>query len=181
MIKLTIWSLAVFDPSPSTNQSTSLKSGSLFLVMVSVRTYVQNKTNRSKINPLFKLVLWLVLGRGSLYDSVLLTIIFTHFALIVGSFPQLGKHDIRLVSRRERGEEGLFFLSGHLDGVWNHQGRLLFGDSYYIFPLQNDLKVKTRHVPSMIPSATPTSLQLRIIFSCEVCFDLGIFEKWGWT
>ena len=35
------------DPRPSTNQSTSLKSGSLFLVMVSVRTYVstyvQNK------------------------------------------------------------------------------------------------------------------------------------------
>ena len=32
---------------------------------------VQNKTNRSKIKPLFKLVLWLVLGRGSLYDSSL--------------------------------------------------------------------------------------------------------------
>ena len=33
---------SAFDPRPSTNQSTSLKSGSLFLVMEAVRTYVQN-------------------------------------------------------------------------------------------------------------------------------------------
>ena len=51
----------IVDPRPSTKQSTSLKSGSLFLMMVSVH-------NRSKS---FKLVLWLVLGRGSLYDSCL--------------------------------------------------------------------------------------------------------------
>ena len=38
----------VFDPRPITNQSTNLKRGSLFLVMVSVRTYVRNKINRSK-------------------------------------------------------------------------------------------------------------------------------------
>ena len=43
----------MIDPCPSTNQSISLKSGSLFLVMVSVRpyihvrTYVQNKANQS--------------------------------------------------------------------------------------------------------------------------------------
>ena len=41
-----------FDPCPSTNQSTSLKSGSLFLVMVSVRTYV--RTLRTKQNKLIK-------------------------------------------------------------------------------------------------------------------------------
>ena len=66
------------DPRPSTNQSTSLKNGSLFLVMVSirtyVRTYVRTKQNKPiKIKPLFKLVLWLVLGRGSLYDSSLVS------------------------------------------------------------------------------------------------------------
>ena len=67
----------IFDPRPSTNQSTSLKSGSLFLVMVSVcpcvcnvRTY-KTKQPDQRVKPLFKLVLWLVLGRGSLYDSSL--------------------------------------------------------------------------------------------------------------
>ena len=69
-----------FDPRPSTNQSTSLKSGSLFLVMVSVRPYirmyVQNKTKQTDqtVKPLFKLVIWLVLGRGSLYDSSLVVV-----------------------------------------------------------------------------------------------------------
>ena len=38
------WNFLI-DPRPSTNQCISLKSGSLFLVMVSVRTY---KTHRSK-------------------------------------------------------------------------------------------------------------------------------------
>ena len=33
--------LIFFDPRPSTNQSTSLKSGLLFLLMVSVRTYIR--------------------------------------------------------------------------------------------------------------------------------------------
>ena len=32
------------DPRPSTNQSTSFKSGSLFLVMVSIRTSVRTRT-----------------------------------------------------------------------------------------------------------------------------------------
>ena len=43
----------IFDPRPSTNQSTSLKSGSLFLVMVSVRpsilTYVRTKHQASAL------------------------------------------------------------------------------------------------------------------------------------
>ena len=46
-------------------------------VRPSVHTYVQNKTNRSKIKPLFKLVLWLVLGRGSLYDSSLVMYLYS--------------------------------------------------------------------------------------------------------
>ena len=62
--------LCFIDPRPSTNQSTSLKSGSLFLVMVSVRTYKTKQTDQ-RVKPLCKLVLWLVLGRGSLYDSSL--------------------------------------------------------------------------------------------------------------
>ena len=37
----------VFDPRPSTNQSTSLKSGSLFLLMVSVRPYINLKRHFS--------------------------------------------------------------------------------------------------------------------------------------
>ena len=36
------WHTSLVDPRPSTNQSTSLKSGSLFLVMVSVRLYVHD-------------------------------------------------------------------------------------------------------------------------------------------
>ena len=47
-----------------------------------VRTYVQNKTKQTDqtVKPLFKLVLWLVLGRGSLYDtSLVIYIIVTIF------------------------------------------------------------------------------------------------------
>ena len=51
-----------FDPRPSTNQSTSLKSGSLFLVIVSVRPYKTKQTDQ-RVKSLFKLVLWLVIGR----------------------------------------------------------------------------------------------------------------------
>ena len=40
----------IFDPHPSTNQSTSLKSGSSFLVMVSVGLYVRNAYVRTKQN-----------------------------------------------------------------------------------------------------------------------------------
>ena len=54
---------------------TSLKSGSLFLVMVSVRSfvrkYVRKKHTDHWVKPFFKIGLWLVLGRGSLYDSSL--------------------------------------------------------------------------------------------------------------
>ena len=57
------------DPRPSTNQSTSLKSGSLFLVMVSDRTYVGTKHTDKKVKPFFKLVLWLVFGRGSIIKN----------------------------------------------------------------------------------------------------------------
>ena len=55
-----------------TSQITSWKSGSLFLVMVSVHPYVRNvHTYKTKqtiqiVKPLFQLVLWLVLGRGAL-------------------------------------------------------------------------------------------------------------------
>ena len=38
--------VTVIDPRPSANQSTSLKSGSLFLVMVSVRPSVHTKQNK---------------------------------------------------------------------------------------------------------------------------------------
>ena len=71
-----------FDSRPSTNQNTSLKSGSLFLVMVYVRPYIRTyktKHTDQRVKPLFKLVLWLVLGRGSLYDSSL--VLFIHVAL----------------------------------------------------------------------------------------------------
>ena len=72
---LGILQLSIIDPSPSTDQSTSLKSGSLFLVMVSVRQYKPNQTNQ-RVKPLFKLVFWLVLGgRGLLYDSSLAYVI----------------------------------------------------------------------------------------------------------
>ena len=60
--------IAIFNPRPST----SLKSGSLFLVMVSVHPYKTKQTDQ-RVKPLFKLVLWLVLGRGSLYDSGLVS------------------------------------------------------------------------------------------------------------
>ena len=55
------------DPRPSTNQSASLKSGSLFLVMVSVRT----KLTDQRVKPFFNLVLWLVFERRAWYDSSL--------------------------------------------------------------------------------------------------------------
>ena len=63
------------DPRPSTNQSTSLKSVSLFLLMVSVRPSKTKQTDQ-RVKPLFKLVLRLVLGRGSLYDSSLVCYFF---------------------------------------------------------------------------------------------------------
>ena len=47
--------------------------------MVSVRTYVtsvRTKHTYQRVEPFFKLVLWLVLGRGSLYDSSLVIIFF---------------------------------------------------------------------------------------------------------
>ena len=53
------------DPRPSTNHGTSLKSGSLCLVMASVRT----KNTNQRVKPFFNLVLWLVLVCGSQYDS----------------------------------------------------------------------------------------------------------------
>ena len=61
------------DSRPRTNQSRNVKGGSLFQVMVSFRPrpYIQNTPIKElKVKP-FKQVLWLVLGRGSLYDSSL--------------------------------------------------------------------------------------------------------------
>ena len=70
---------ALFDPRPSTNQSTGFKSGSVFLVMVSVRpyvTYVRKKYTNQSVEPFYKLVHWLVLGRGSWYYSSLVSFFF---------------------------------------------------------------------------------------------------------
>ena len=85
----------VFDPRSSTNQSTSLKNGSLFLVMVSIHTSIRmyvcivltykTKQTDQRVKTLFKLVLWLVLGRGSLYDSSLVINISSAIGL-KGSF-----------------------------------------------------------------------------------------------
>ena len=71
----------IIDPRPSTNQSIGLKRGSLFLVMVSVRPSIppyvyKTKQTDQRVKPFFKLVLWLVLGRGSLYDSSLVSNMF---------------------------------------------------------------------------------------------------------
>ena len=72
ILSLKFYNNLTMDPRLSTNQSTSLKSGSLYLVMVSVlRPSVRTKRNEQRIKPIFKLVLWLVIGRGSLYDSSL--------------------------------------------------------------------------------------------------------------
>ena len=61
------------DSRPSTNQSTCLKSGLTLLSVCFVRTYVtyvrkyvQTDTITRNNEPLFKLVLWFVLGRGSI-------------------------------------------------------------------------------------------------------------------
>ena len=59
------WNFNFVDPRPSTNQSTSLKSGSLFLLMVSVRPYIRTyktKPTDQRVKPLFKLVPWWGLG-----------------------------------------------------------------------------------------------------------------------
>ena len=46
----------------------------------SVRTYVyKTKQTDQRVKPLFKLVLWLVLGRGSMYDSSLVSFILLDF------------------------------------------------------------------------------------------------------
>ena len=50
--------LPEIDPCPSANQSTSLKSGSIFLEMVSVRT----KRTDQRVKPFFQLVHCLALG-----------------------------------------------------------------------------------------------------------------------
>ena len=55
-----------YDPSPSTNQSTSLKSGLTLSSFAYVRMFIRTDTITRNNEPLFKLVLWFVLGRGSI-------------------------------------------------------------------------------------------------------------------
>ena len=42
-------------------------------------TYVHTKHTNQRVKPFFKLVIWLVLARGSLYDSSLVTDFFVEF------------------------------------------------------------------------------------------------------
>ena len=101
--RATLFKHLFFDPRPSTIQSRSLKSGSLFLVMVSVRPYKTKHTDQ-RVKPFFKLVLWLVLGRGSLYDRLKSCIYFL--------FPKPSG-----ISRKKIEEIFSFFHVGNL-GLW---------------------------------------------------------------
>ena len=66
------------DPRSSTNKSKSLKSDiSGDGVRPYIRTYKTKQTDQ-RVKPFFKLVLWLVLGRGSLHDSSLV-LFYSHW------------------------------------------------------------------------------------------------------
>ena len=69
------------DPRPSTNQSTSFKRGLIFDRFVLFCTYVRTDTITRNNESLFKLVLWFVLGRG----SILICFTIFHLSLLYRS------------------------------------------------------------------------------------------------